>query len=357
MGFSKLNSKNIGNSITCSDTTTGADTMFYQEKDFIGYSHIQHLVPTVVKFNKYIANFIISSCKVATGGKYDYNFKFNKETMKITEIFLPLKNGSICDKDNQFDKNDINFDLIEEIMKKLEIERLQELKYKKESIIRDYLTITKLDSFILTEKEQRAITEFRKGNVKMKDYKLSDKFEKLEAKYLGKNKKNKSKSKSKDSIYNTPLVYAKSGDNGIMYWGNSKDFMTYENIISIIYNGAVSAGLVYAQPRKTGILAESYFIKYTKEEVTFFANLFFSTVIGKKIYPIYSRDYLATWDNKVEKETILLPVMYNEENEETIDFDFINCFVTAIIKTVANEVENNYKNKIQLVEEIIKKNN
>lgn len=42
MGFSQLKALNKGNSITCSDTTIGTETMFYQEKDFIGYSHIQH---------------------------------------------------------------------------------------------------------------------------------------------------------------------------------------------------------------------------------------------------------------------------------------------------------------------------
>ena len=52
MGYSTLTPLNKGNTITCSDTTIGADTMFYQEKDFIGYSHIQHFVPKVERFNK-----------------------------------------------------------------------------------------------------------------------------------------------------------------------------------------------------------------------------------------------------------------------------------------------------------------
>ena len=61
MGFSNLEPNNKGNTITCSDTTIGADTMFYQEKDFIGYSHIQHLVPKFESFNRAIASMIISS--------------------------------------------------------------------------------------------------------------------------------------------------------------------------------------------------------------------------------------------------------------------------------------------------------
>lgn len=94
MGFSSLQPLNAGNTITCSDTTVGADTMFYQSKDFIGYSHIQHFVPTFKPFNKAIASFIISSCRIATSNKkYDYGHKFNREEMNKTIIQLPVKNS------------------------------------------------------------------------------------------------------------------------------------------------------------------------------------------------------------------------------------------------------------------------
>ena len=94
MGFSSLKPLNKGNTITCSDTTVGADTMFYQSKDFIGYSHIQHFVPKFTPFNRAIASFIISSCRIATSNKkYDYGHKFNREEMKKTVIQLPIKNG------------------------------------------------------------------------------------------------------------------------------------------------------------------------------------------------------------------------------------------------------------------------
>lgn len=94
MGFSSFKPLNKGNTITCSDTTVGADTMFYQSKDFIGYSHIQHFVPKFTPFNRAIATFIISSCRIATSNKkYDYGHKFNREEMKKTVIQLPIKNG------------------------------------------------------------------------------------------------------------------------------------------------------------------------------------------------------------------------------------------------------------------------
>lgn len=47
MGFSNLNPLNKGNSLSCSDTTLGAETMYYQKNDYIGYQHIQSLMPNL----------------------------------------------------------------------------------------------------------------------------------------------------------------------------------------------------------------------------------------------------------------------------------------------------------------------
>lgn len=95
MGYSNLEANNLGNTISCSDTTLGAETMFYQKDNFIGYSHIQHLVPKFEPFNKLIAFAVISSCKVSTLMKYDYGTKFNRDAMRKTKIQLPSKNDNI----------------------------------------------------------------------------------------------------------------------------------------------------------------------------------------------------------------------------------------------------------------------
>jgi hypothetical protein len=139
-----------------------------------------------------------------------------------------------------------------------------------------------------------------------------------------------------DKEYKIPVVYCKYGNNGIMYWGKEGDFTTYENVISIIYNGAIAAGKVYAQKERTGILAESYFIKYKNHEVTHDVNLFFSTVLEKKLYPTYSRDNLATWKGKVENDWIYLPINSNNE----IDLTFMETYISAIKKqTIARLIE------------------
>lgn len=143
MGYSSLKPLNKGNSITCSDTTIGADTMFYQDVDFIGYSHIQHFVPRMSKFNKRIANFIISACRISTSKKYDYGSKFNRESMNNTTILLPQKNG------------EIDFDFIENFIAELEAERIAELEA--------YLKATGLNDYILTPEEKDVLKAFRKG--------------------------------------------------------------------------------------------------------------------------------------------------------------------------------------------------
>jgi hypothetical protein len=93
MGFSTLKANNKGNIITCSDTTIGAETMYYQKDDFIGYSHIQQFVPKFKPFNKDIAHVIIASSRISTSKKYDYGNKFNREAMNKTKIQLPAKNN------------------------------------------------------------------------------------------------------------------------------------------------------------------------------------------------------------------------------------------------------------------------
>ena len=136
MGFSELKALNKGNTITCSDTTLGADTMYYQAIDFIGYSHIQHLVPKFSPFNKAIASIIISACRVSTSKKYDYGNKFNREAMKNTTIHLPITTSG-----------EIDFEFMESFIAELEA----------------YLLATGVTDYILTAEEKAVLQAFRDG--------------------------------------------------------------------------------------------------------------------------------------------------------------------------------------------------
>ena len=187
MGFSKLKALNRGNSISCSDTTLGAETMYYQKDDYIGYQHIQSLMPKFEPFNQAIASFIISSAHVSTSNSsYDYGHKFNRESMRKTVIFLPIT------KDNEID-----FEFMESFVAELEAERVAELSA--------YLTVSGLDNYELSKEEEQAI-----GDYSSYDWKSFN----LKALY-GKSTRGK-RLKSEDRIPgNLPFVTAGEAEEGV----------------------------------------------------------------------------------------------------------------------------------------------
>lgn len=168
MGYSKLKPLNTGNTITCSDTTVGTETMFYQSIDFIGYSHIQHLIPKVEKlkkFNKYIATIIISASRIATTNKFNYGNKYNREAMNNTEIKLPILN------------NEIDFEFMENFAKELENDRIKELEYDRIKELKKYLKVTGFDDYNLTSEEQKALDNF--DSLNWNEFEYSNIFNKI----------------------------------------------------------------------------------------------------------------------------------------------------------------------------------
>lgn len=120
-----------------------------------------------------------------------------------------------------------------------------------------------------------------------------------------------------------------------MYWAKEGDFETHENVLSVIYNGAIASGLVYAQDEPTGVLAESYLIKLIGKEVSLATNLYLSCVLTHVIYPKYSRELLATWANKVENEFIALPTTKSGE----IDFDYMENYIQLIVNSALKDFD------------------
>ena len=99
-------------------------------------------------------------------------------------------------------------------------------------------------------------------------FKIGDLFEKLQ---LGIKNENFNKtldvSEVRTAEFNIPLVNAKHGNNGIMYYGREEDFETAEMTIDVVQNGAIATGDVYAQPQNTGVLWDAYLIK-SKDPIT-----------------------------------------------------------------------------------------
>ncbi len=289
----------------------------YGADDHVAVVHTENL-------SKRSAMYIAAAIeKSSHNGQFDYSRNFYAKDADALNIKLPTKNG------------EIDFDFIEEFVAELEDTRLAELEA--------YLEATGLRDYTLTPPEIEALARF--DSLDWHQYRIGNLFEKLDGKKADK----KNVRKYRDCEFSVPVVYCKFGDNGIMYWGRSNDFTTHENAISVIYNGAIAAGKVYAQKEPTGILAESYFIAPLDKRRDHNLNLFFSAALEKVLYPKYSRDYLATWAGKVENDLVCLP---NSSYGE-IDYEFISVFISALKKLIIRDVVEYSDHRIAVTKEVI----
>lgn len=161
-------------------------------------------------------------------------------------------------------------------------------------------------------------------SVEWEEFILGNFFDKLNLKFRkDKFKKDSDISRTKSKEFNLPLVNAKDGDNGIMYYGRVSDFDSAEMTIDIVNDGAVSTGNVYPQPQRTGVLYNAYLIKY-KHPVTTRALQFFSSSIQKSIKLKFGYENKAGWE-KVKKEKVQLPVKNGMP-----DLEFIEHFIAEL---------------------------
>ncbi|GAA9883386.1 restriction endonuclease subunit S [Helicobacter pylori] len=318
---------------------------FYRYSEYSADDNILVLTPKFT-MNHRIGLCVTARINAVLKAKFSYGKQYRQKDFNVTIISLPLKPTA-----NAQTLEDIDFDFMEKFIAELEQCRLAELQA--------YLKATGLENTTLSNDEENALNLFNGKNsggggntpcgLTWQSFKLGDLFEKVSARFLGKGDKFKATSKSITDTHNIPLVYCKKGNNGIMYWGKKGDFETYNNIISIIYNGVIATGLTYAHRDEVGILAESYFIKFKNGNPNFLCNLFIKTAIEKVLYPKYSRDNLATWANKVENELIFLPTTKNGK----IDFHFMRTFINALMKQTIQGVVQYSSAKIQATKEAI----
>lgn len=109
-GYSSFKTTEKGNMITFSDTVD-ANTIFYQEKDFVGYPHVQGLYPIGKyknKWSKYRLIFFATVFrKVALTKGFDYGNKFRRDIALKMSIELPATNDG-----------DLDWNYIDNLMKK-----------------------------------------------------------------------------------------------------------------------------------------------------------------------------------------------------------------------------------------------
>ena len=324
MGYSNLKPLNKGNSLTCSDTTLGAETMYYQEKDFIGYSHIQHLVPKFKGFNKAIAYMIITASRIATTNKYDYGAKFNRNEMNNTKISLPVK------KDGEID-----FAFMEDFISQLEACRLSQLEACRLSQLEAYLLVTGLKNYTLTLAEEQALTDFQNGKVKWGEFNLENLY--------GKSTRGK-RLKSADRINgDLPFVTAGEAETGVSaFIGNDVEIFAANTTTIDMFGSAKYRNYEYG--------GDDHIAVVHTEKINKYAAIFVTTAIHKSSYTgkfSYSRNFYA---KDADELNIYLPTTNNIP-----DYPMMEILISAVQKLVIKDVVEYADRKIEATKQIINK--
>ena len=166
-------------------------------------------------------------------------------------------------------------------------------------------------------------------------FKIEDWFQKLDLKILKKNfNKRKDVSPIKTTEFNLPLINAKFGDNGIMFYGREADFESAEMCIDIVQNGAIATGKVYAQPQKTGVLWDAYLIKPLFSRLSVEILLYVAKCLEKSIQEKFNYDNKAIWD-RVKNEYVMLP----SSNGKTPDIDYMESRIRELEESRIRELE------------------
>lgn len=259
--------------------------------------------------------------------KYFDNFGYATSMKNILDIQIYLPVGTI--KKNEYTVNDIDWQYIQDRITELKLDCIIKLDL--------YLKTSGLDDCELTDEDNSILNK----KIDYKSFKVKKVFKRVFAK-CKKNgfDKRKDTSTKPTNEFSVPLVNAKLGDNGIMFYGRKEDWDTQNMCIDIIQNGAVATGTVYAQPQSVAVLWDAYLIKpienINSEEVL----LYLSRCIEKITKERFSYDKKATWDRVKECE-IYLPVKSNGN----IDYDYMERYIKAIEKVVIADVVK-YKNAI-----------
>ena len=325
-------------------------TMNIVHEDFCVMDNVKVLVP-LVEMPDEVLLYIITCWKKAIP---NLGYARHWSVAKKARFELPVVESS--NSNHQYTVNDIDYEYMQKRIAELEQERISELEQERISELDAYLMASGLDDYELTDEDKEILalspesvsdesdaseTDCRNGQIAFKAFKVGDVFNKLEAKCKKADfDKRHDTSTVPNEEYCVPLVNAKVGDNGIMFYGRKSDWNTQEMCIDVIQNGAVATGTVYAQPQPVGVLWDAYLIKPVAEVKTVEALLYMAKCIEKITKEQFSYDKKATWD-RVKLCEVSLPVT----SDGNINFDYMERYIRAIEKLAIADVAK-YKDKL-----------
>lgn len=325
-GYCGLAPTERGNMITFSDTTTGADTMFYQSGPFIGYPHVQGMYPYQQdKWNEKCCLYAISCIRKSAGNDWNYAVKFNRALVKDLLIELPVVESP--DVAHEYTVDDIDYDYMQDRIAELEQDRIAELDA--------YLKATGLDDYKLTDEDKKTLSLKRAsdkanaleadspdGHVRFKTFRAYELFD---------IKKGKRLTKANMINGNINFIGSTATNNGLTAKIGNKEHLHPAHTITVSYNGSVGEVFLQDEPFWA---SDDVNVWYPKFVFNSEAICYIMSVI-KKCRTKYN--YAAKWTiDRMRNEMLVLPV--NPDGD--IDFDYMEHYIRAIEKlTIAGVVK------------------
>lgn len=288
-----------GNCITVSPLDGSA---FYQGEPFLGRGGAGSAILMLQNKNlTELSGLFVSSVIRRSLTKYTYSDQLNSKTIENEIVRLPVDSSGNPD-----------WAYMDKYMTKVMSASEKSLKH-----------LRKADG----EKHALDVSKWR-------EFSIGDLFEKLQLD-VKKTDFNKTfdVSEERTDEFNLPLVNAKHGNNGIMYYGREADFETATMTIDIVQNGAIATGDVYAQPQKTGVLWDAYLIKPKSDIDSVFTLMFLATVLEKAIKDKFSYDDKCVWDR-----VKMLPVKLPCTCEGIPDWAYMDEYMRTVMKSAQSNL-------------------
>ena len=198
----------------------------------------------------------------------------------------------------------------------------------------NYLSVTGLKDYALTDNERQVVADFQAGRVTWSEYKMADLFDKIKTKKLP--YQAKSLPTEPTGEYILPCLTSSFKNQGLNYFAPIDGATILKNVISIPSNSDVYRA--YFQSRDFTVLSDAYAIKWRYDDKKYDAKLFlFMVACINQVtdLPIYSyKNKLGGW-NVVKDKYIQLPTKNNLPDISTMQ-TLISALQKLMIKDVVN---------------------
>ncbi len=262
-GYSTQQATEKGNMVTFSDTVD-ANTIFYQDRDYVGYPHVQGLYPVgeyASYWNRYCLMFFLSIFRKSALAKgFDYGYKFRRDIAIDIKIKLPSTPDGSPD-----------WKYMEEYMRKIE-----------------QRTKTAISALVASQNKPQNI-----DTTYWKEFIMEELFEIAKGKRL-------TKLNMREGSIN--YIGATSFNNGITAKISNDKYIHSAGKITVCYNGSIGQTFFQDEPFWA---TDDVNVLYPKFKMSRFIALFLCPIISK-IGSNYA--YIDKWTaNKMRISKILLP--------------------------------------------------